>query len=108
MNTIDLTPIIEAVIGIVAALVSLYLIPWLKSRTTAQQQEYIRVAVEVAVYGAEKLYGAGRGEEKLNYARQRLLDMGIDIDFDRLKVYVDAAIKKMELEERPKALTEGE
>lgn len=99
---IDLTPILEALIGLVAALVSLYLIPWLRARTTAEQQAHIRAAVEVAVFAAEKVYGAGRGDEKLTYALAKLESMGIDIDEERVGAMIEAAIKQMEIAEGEK------
>ena len=39
MPTIDLTTIINAIIALLAALVTYRLIPWIKARTTAEQQD---------------------------------------------------------------------
>lgn len=94
---IDLTPIIQAVITLAAALITVYLIPWLKSHTTVEQQTYIRMAVQVAVYAAEKAYGAGHGEEKLAYAEQYLAEHNVRLDTKTLKALVDAEIKNMEM-----------
>lgn len=44
MNMIDITPIVNAVIALLAAGVSVFLIPWIKSKTTdAQRKELARV-----------------------------------------------------------------
>lgn len=94
---IDLTPIIQAVITLAAALITVYLIPWLKSRTTVEQQTYVRMAVQVAVYAAEKAYGAGHGEEKLAYAEQVLAKHNVKLDTEKLKALIDAEIKNMEI-----------
>lgn len=96
---IDLTPIIQAAITLAAALITVYLIPWLKSRTTVEQQTYIRMAVQVAVYAAEKAYGAGHGEEKLAYAEKVLAGHNVKLDTKTLKAMIDAEIKEMELRE---------
>lgn len=93
---IDLTPIIQAVVTLIAALITIYLIPWLKSKTSADQQAQMRMWVEVAVYAAEKLYGAGHGDEKLAYAEQVLAQHNIKLDTQTLKALIDAEIKKME------------
>ena len=69
---INITPIIEAFIGLLATLVTVKLIPWIQARTTAQQQEMLRAAVSVAVYAAEQIYGAGKGKEKLMYVKGKL------------------------------------
>lgn len=107
-NTIDLTPICEAIIALLAAVITMYLIPWIKARTNAQQQAYIHAAVKVAVYAAEKLYGAGNGEKKLAYAQQVLRDdYNISLDAGKLRSAVNAAIKKMEQAEM-QPMTTGE
>ena len=38
MNMIDITPIINAVIALAAAGVTVFLIPWIKSKTTDEQR----------------------------------------------------------------------
>ena len=69
---IDLTPILEAIIALIAALVTYKLIPWLKARTTESQQAILMATVRTLVYAAEQLYGAGKGKEKLQYVKQKL------------------------------------
>lgn len=97
INTIDLTPLLEALIAILAAVITMYVIPWIKSRTTVSQQEYIRAAAKVAVYSAEKFYGAGKGNEKLAYAQKVLEeDYGITLNMNKLEAVIDATIKEME------------
>lgn len=93
---IDLTPLLQAVISLAAALVTVYLIPWIKAKTTAEEQAKIRAAIQIAVYGAEKMYGAGQGPEKFRYAQEWLRSQGFDLDIGTLKMEIDAAIKEME------------
>lgn len=100
LKMIDLTPLVEALLGVLAAVITVYLIPWIKSKTTATQLAHIRNCVEVAVYAAEKLYGAGNGDEKLAYAQKILKDnYNIALDMDKLKTVIDATIKGMEINE---------
>lgn len=96
---IDLTPIIQAAITLAAALITVYLIPWLKSRTTVEQQTYVRTAVQVAVYAAEKAFGAGHGTEKLAYAEKVLAEHHVRLDTEQLRALIDAEIKNMEMHE---------
>ncbi len=88
---IDLTPIFQAVLGILAALITHKLIPWIQARTTAQQQEMLRAAVSVAVYAAEQLYGAGAGKEKLMYVKGKLAKKGYKVDVDE----IEAAVREL-------------
>ena len=85
---IDLTPLFQAAITFLAALVTYKLIPWIQARTTAQQQEMLRAAVSVAVYAAEQLYGAGAGKEKLMYVKGQLAKKGYHVDIDEIEAAV--------------------
>ena len=88
---IDLTPLFQAVIAFLAALVTYKLVPWVQARTTAQQQELLRAAVSVAVYAAEQLYGAGAGKEKLMYVKGQLAKKGYNVDIDE----IEAAVREL-------------
>ena len=91
---IDLTPIFEAIIALIAALVTYKLIPWIKSKTTESQQAILMATVRTLVYAAEQLYGAGKGEEKLAYVKQKLQEKGFDVDVDA----IEAAVKEITIE----------
>ena len=91
---IDLTPIFEAIIALVDALVTYKLIPWLKARTTESQQAILMATVRTLVYAAEQLYGAGKGDEKLQYVKQKLEEKGFDVDIDA----IEAAVKEITIE----------
>ena len=87
---IDLTPIIEALVGLLASLITVWLIPWIKAHTTNEQQATIRATVRTLVFAAEQLYGAGRGEDKLDYVVNQLMLKGIAVD----RAEIEAAIKE--------------
>ena len=64
----NITTIIQAVFALIAAVITVIVIPYIKSKTTAQQQTDIEGWVRVAVSAAEQLYkGSGRGPEKKAY-----------------------------------------
>ena len=54
MNMIDITPVINAVIALLAAGVSVFLIPWIKSKTTDAQRkellEWVKIGVAAVSY----------------------------------------------------------
>ena len=85
---IDLTPIFQAVIALLAALVTYKLVPWIKSRTTESQQALLSATVKTLVYAAEQLYGAGKGEEKLDYVIAGLEKRGFTADRDAIEAAV--------------------
>ena len=90
---IDLTPILEALISLLAVLVTCKLIPWIKSKTDVNQQIALSTAAKIAVYAAEQIYGAGKGEEKLDYVISRLEEKGYTVDMDA----IEAAVREMNL-----------
>lgn len=88
---IDITPIVEALIGLLAALITMKLIPWLKLRMNAQQQELLQATTRTLVYAAEQIYGAGTGAKKLEYVQSQLAERGYAVDIAQ----VEAAVKAM-------------
>ena len=79
--TFDITPIVEAVVAVVCAVVTCVLIPYIKSKTTTEQQKEINAWVKIAVSAAEQIYtGSGRGEEKKAYVLEWLRSHGVTVD----------------------------
>ncbi len=90
MNNIDLTPIFKALVLLIAALITYRLIPWIKAKTTNEQQKGMRALVRTLVYAAEQLFGAGNGPQKLEYVKMKLIAAGFDVDIDE----IEAAVKE--------------
>lgn len=103
---LDFTPLFEAIITLLAAVITMYVVPWIKEKYTADQLYKIKAVVEIAVYAAEKAYGAGNGKEKFKCVERILEDYGIELDTARLNSLVDSTIKKMEQSE-PWILEQG-
>lgn len=90
---IDLTPVMEAVIALIVAVITAFVIPWLKGKISADKLEEIELWVTVAVEAAEQLYkGSGRGEEKKAYVVQFLQEKGFTLDPDSLDKLIEAAV----------------
>lgn len=94
---IDFTDIVRAVFALLASLITYKLIPWIKSRTTVNQQTLLQASIKTAVYAAEQLYGAGHGDLKLDYALKWLGDKGYNIEKDAIRAGVEAAVKALTL-----------
>lgn len=90
---IDLTPVMEAVIALIVAVITAFVIPWLKGKISTDKLEQIKLWVTVAVEAAEQLYkGSGRGEEKKAYVVQFLQEKGFTLDLDSLDKLIEAAV----------------
>lgn len=85
---INLTPIIQAIIGLLAAIITYKLIPWIKARTTESQQKQIKAVIRIAVFAAEQIIGAGNGKAKLDYAQKWLADHGYDVSIEEIEATV--------------------
>lgn len=95
MNMIDITPIVNAVIALLAAGVSVFLIPWIKSKTTDEQRKELLEWVKIGVAAAEQLYeGQGRGEEK-KYVLEFLASMGFTVDEEAVNAAIEAAVNQL-------------
>lgn len=94
--TFDITPIVEAVVAVVCAVVTCVLIPYIKSKTTTEQQKEINAWVKIAVSAAEQIYtGSGRGEEKKAYVLEWLRSHGVTVDDEKLDAMIEAAVYEL-------------
>ena len=92
----DITPIIEAVAALIGVIITCVLIPYIKSKTTTEQQKEINAWVKIAVSAAEQLFtGSGRGEEKKAYVIAWLKERGITVDEAELDALIEAAVYEL-------------
>lgn len=90
---VDLTPIFQAVIALLASLVTLKLIPWIKARTTAQQQEMLRATTSILVYAADQMFKATEGKQKLMYVKGKLAEKGYHVEVEE----IEAAVRELRI-----------
>lgn len=103
--TIDLTPILLAIIALMAAIITPYLVRWIKSKTTLEQRQVMLSVIESLVRAAEQTYGAGRGPEKLAYVVEQMGLRGYTADVAEIEAavqqhyrhFADELTKKEEL-----------
>ena len=92
----DITPVVNAVIALIAAVVTAFVIPWVKSKTTAAQREEINSWVKIAVTAAEQIYsGIGKGKEKKAYVLKFLEEKNLKIDEESVDLMIESAVKNM-------------
>lgn len=90
---INMTTVMEAVITLVVAVITSILIPYIKSKTTNEEQRTINEWVRIAVTCAEQIYkGQGRGEEKKKYVLNWLENYGIILDEDAIDAMIESAV----------------
>lgn len=92
----DLTPIIEAVAALTGVVITCILVPFIRSKTTAEQQKEINAWVKIAVSAAEQIFkGSGHGEEKKQYVIAWLKERGFTVDEAELDALIEAAVYEL-------------
>lgn len=92
----DLTPIIFAALTLIMAVITTFLIPYLKTKIDSNKFEKIQTWVKVAVEAAEMIYvGTGRGEEKKAYVVQYLNSKGYTLDADSINNLIESAVLEL-------------
>ena len=92
----DLTPIIEAVAALTGVVITCILVPFIRSKTTAEQQKEINAWVKIAVAAAEQIFkGSGRGEEKKQYVIAWLNERGVSVHEAELDALIEAAVYEL-------------
>ena len=95
MENINLTPIFQAAILLVAAIVTTFVVPWIKSKAKNEDMAIFLRWVEIAVAAAEQLYESTDGEKKKAYVLAYLNGKGYTVDVDDLENAIEAAVLKL-------------
>ena len=91
----DLTPVINAVIALAAALITAFVIPWIKRNTSAKDREEFLKWVEIAVAAAEQLFYSTQGKEKKKFVVQFLQEQGFTFSESEIETAIEGAVLKL-------------
>lgn len=92
----DFTPIFQAVILLISAVITYQVIPYIKSKTSYAEQREIDSWIRIAVTSAEQIYkGPGRGVEKKEYVLEWLYNHGVIIDEDAIDAMIESAVYEL-------------
>ena len=86
---IDLTGVASALLGLLATLLTAYVLPWLKAKLGAEQYNNTMSIIRILVKAAEKIFtGPGRGGEKLDYVKREMEKRGMTYDESKVEAAV--------------------
>ena len=91
----DVTDIIEAVIVLISALITTFLLPYLKQKLSDEKRQKLIFWIETAVKAAEQLYGSKAGQQKKDYVVAFLLSKGIVADIDEVTALIESEVYKL-------------
>lgn len=89
---IDLTPLINAAIAVMATAATVFLIPWLKRKTNEQDRAELLAWAEIAVAAAQQLYHHLDGADRKVYVLEFLQGKGYDVDSLEVDAAIEAAV----------------
>ena len=96
---IDLTQIIVAVIGLLAAVVTAVAIPWIKTKIGAQRWAQLEAIACMAVQAAQQMGATDVVTDKLAYAtaqtKASLAKAGITYDDGIIRAAIEAAVLQL-------------
>lgn len=95
MDNIDITPVIEALIGLVSLIITGFLIPYLRQKLSNEKREKLRSWVNIAVTAAEQLMKGKTGLEKKEYVVAFLLSKGLVFDVDEVTAMIESEVFRL-------------
>lgn len=91
----DFTVVIEFIIALLSAMVTTFLIPYIKQKLSEEKQKKLMFWVQTAVKAAEQIYGSKTGQKKKDYVIAFLLSKGIVFDVDEVTALVESEVYKL-------------
>lgn len=95
----DYTMLFEGIITVLVALITMFVVPYIKSKIDAEKLAKIIEWVTYAVEAAEQIYKeSGMGAIKNKYVKQFLEEHGVDLDIEQIDVLIESAVRKLKRE----------
>lgn len=101
MNTnIDITPIFEAIIALSATVITVFIIPWIKSKSSASKWKNLKDWASAGVNAAEAMFiGTKLGKDKRkfveDYLKAECEENGYTFNDKKIRVALENAWRKM-------------
>ena len=97
--TIDLTQIILAVIALISAVLTGFVIPWLRNKLTDHQYDTLAALVRVGVFAAEQIFTSDMWKEKKQYVVDLLKENGYTVDTTAVDALIEATVRELRIEQ---------
>lgn len=106
--TIDLTQIILAIITLIGAIITRYVIPWIKNKLTDHQYDALCILVRTGVFAAEQLFTSDQWKEKKQYVVDLLEENGYTVDSTAVDALIEATVRELRIEQGGQKQVEAE
>ena len=99
----NITQIILGLIFILGGLISLFVIPYIKTHISTEQLAMLSGIAQTGVYAAEKIFGAKMGADKLAYAlslaKSLLAKKNLTFDEDVIRAAIEAQVQQLKFDQ---------
>lgn len=96
MNSVDITPVIQAIIVLISTVITVFVIPWVKSKYTQAQLENVKAWVKIAVQAAEMIFPEEKqGELKKKYVIDFLSEHNMHFDEKVINNLIESAVLEL-------------
>lgn len=94
---IDLTQLAAAIISLCGIVVTIKVVPWIKSKMNESTLNRVAYWARVAVEAAEQKVKNGSIDpsERFGYARKFLNNKGYDLDFDEIEALIESSVHNL-------------
>lgn len=97
--TIDLTQIILAIITLIGAIITRYLIPWIKGKLDDRKYAMFLSLVRTGVFAAEQIFTSEQWKEKKQYVVDLLKENGYTVDTTAVDALIEATVRELRIEQ---------
>ena len=97
--TIDLTQIILAIITLISAVLTGFVIPWLKNKLTDHQYDMLSALVRVGVFAAEQIFTTEQWKVKKQYVVDLLEENGDTVNTTAVDALIEATVRELRIEQ---------
>lgn len=96
----DITPIVTAVIGLLGTVITVTVLPFVRAKTTAKEQEIISAVAKTAVFAAQQILSdnAQKKSYAINYVGEILGKKNIKLSLKEISTSVESALKEIKSE----------
>ncbi len=94
----DITPIVSAGIALIGAIITTFVVPYIKTKKSAAEIEKLEHIASTAVHAAQQIFDKEQKEEKKQYALAYLEKKGYKLNIDAASAIIEAEVHKMKME----------
>ena len=94
----DITLVIKAIIALLSAVITAFVVPWLRAKRSNEELAELLDWVRIGVQAAEQIYGHIDGPRKKEYVLQYLASIGYTVDDEAIDNAIEAAVLEIHAE----------